>query len=31
VLTARVEYAWEAPSLEEYLINRLSPIDNTRK
>ena len=31
ILTVRVKNAWEAPSLEEYLINRLRPIDNTRK
>ncbi|MCC5996670.1 MAG: nucleotide excision repair endonuclease [Oceanicaulis sp.] len=29
-LVIRVENFWEAPSLEEYLINALKPADNTR-
>lgn len=31
VLTVSVKNAWEAPSLEEYLIQHLSPIDNSHK
>lgn len=31
VLTAAVAKSWEAPSLEEYLINKLQPADNQRK
>ncbi|MBT3917401.1 MAG: GIY-YIG nuclease family protein [Rhodospirillaceae bacterium] len=29
ILTIRVNKPWEAPSLEEYLINKLQPKDNT--
>lgn len=29
-LVIKVEKTWEAPSLEEYLIDRLQPSDNTR-
>ena len=31
VFTAKVNKAWEAPSLEEYLITELQPSDNQRK
>jgi hypothetical protein len=31
VLTVSVKNAWEAPSLEEYLIYQLNPIDNSQK
>lgn len=31
VLTTKVDKAWEAPSLEEYLIEHLRPIDNSQK
>ena len=31
VLTAAVSNPWEAPSLEEYLINKLQPADNQQK